>query len=241
MKSERTKQTTQAELRERLALSLELHSKEGLITYNGHLSARIPGTERILITPYGGGLKVKPKDMVTMEISGRVVALGTNKLAPPSESAIHTAIYRARRDVMAVAHTHPPLSTVFGIADTPIVPVHVSGVIFEDPVPVHDDPDLIKTDAQGEALARTLGKNRAVLMRGHGAVTVGESIEAVFIASLYLEENCRHYLLAAQLGKIRPYTAEETARVREATWGADGKRLSKKIWNHHLAKWGLAR
>ena len=230
---------TEAELRDRLALSLELHSKEGFITYNGHVSARVPGSDRILISPYGGGLRVTPEDMVTLEMSGRVLALGPAKLAPPSESPIHTAIYRFREDVMAIAHIHPPLSTFFGIADTPIVPVHVSGAVFGAPIPLLDDPDLIKTDGQGERLARALGAHRAVLMRGHGAVTVGESVEAVFLASLYLEENARHQLFASLLGKPRPYTADETRRVRNATWGDDGTRLSRKVWAYHLAKWGL--
>ena len=230
---------SEAKLRAELALSLELHSKEGLIGYNGHVSARLPGSDRVLISPYGGGLKVGPTDMVTLELSGRVVALGPAKLAPPSESPIHMAIYRLRDDVMAIAHTHPPLSTFFGIADTPIVPVHVSGAVFGAPIPVLDDPDLIKTHAQGERLARTLGPHRAVLIRGHGAVTVGESVQAVFLASLYLEENARHQLFASLLGKPRSYTADETSRVRKATWGQDGARLSAKIWTYHLAKWGL--
>jgi ribulose-5-phosphate 4-epimerase/fuculose-1-phosphate aldolase len=230
---------SEAKLRDELAQSLELHSKEAFITYNGHVSARIPGSDRILISPYGGGLRVGPEDMATMELSGRVVALGPARLAPPSEAPIHTAIYRRRDDVMAIAHIHPPLSTFFGIADTPIVPVHVSGAVFAGPVPVLDDPDLIKTDAQGERLARALGAHRAVLIRGHGAVTVGESVPAAFLASLYLEENARHQLFASLLGKPRPYTADETQRVRKSTWGQDGARLAGKVWTYHLAKWGL--
>lgn len=230
---------SEAELRDELALSLELHSKEGFITYNGHVSARIPGSDRILISPYGGGLRVGPEDMVTLELSGRVVALGPATLAPPSESPIHTAIYRLRDDVMAIAHIHPPLSTFFGIADTPIVPVHVSGAVFGAPIPVLDDPDLIKTAVQGKRLARALGGHRAVLIRGHGAVTVGESVPAAFLASLYLEENARHQLFASLLGKPRPYTADETHRVRKATWGDDGTRLARKVWTYHLARWGL--
>ncbi len=228
-----------ADLREELALSLELHSRERLITYNGHVSARVPGTGRILISPYGGGWRVRPEDMVTLEPDGRVVALGPARLAPPSESPIHTAIYRLREDVRAIAHVHPPLSTYFGIADTPIVPVHVSGAIFDGPLPLLDDPDLVKTDAQGDRLARALGPHRAVLIRGHGAVTVGPSVQAAFLASLYLEENARHQLFASLLGKPRPYTADELTRVRKATWGRDGVRLSAKVWTYHLAKWGL--
>src|SRR5437867_740953 len=245
---------TEAELRDRLALSLELHSKEGFITYNGHVSARVPGSDRILISPYGGGLRVTPEDVVARKWSVRVLPLGPAKFAPPSDSPSHTAIYRFRENVMAIAHIHPPLSTFFGIADTPIVPVHVSGAVFGAPIPLLDDPDLIKTDGQGERLARALGAHRAVLMRGHGAVTVGESVEAVFLASLYLEENARHQLFASLLGKPRPYTADETRRVRKATWGDDGTRLSRgrpirfvttrrhagdeSGWNHLLAAQG---
>jgi L-fuculose-phosphate aldolase len=231
---------SEAKLRTQLAASLELHSKEGLITYNGHVSVRIPGSDRMLVSPYGGGLTVSAEDMVVLDLSGRVIALGPSKLPPPSESAIHRAIYRARPDVMAIAHTHPPVSTYFGIADAPIVPVHVSGAVFGDSIPVLDDPDLVKTDTQGDILAKTLGSSRALLIRGHGAVTVGESVEAAFLASLYLEENCRHQLFASLLGKPRPFTTDETARVLKATWGEDGARLAQKVWSFYLTKWGLS-
>src|SRR5437867_11657833 len=106
---------TEAELRDRLALSLELHSKEGFITYNGHVSARVPGSDRILISPYGGGLRVTPEDMVTLEMIGGVLALEPAKLAPPSQSPIHTAIYRFRKYVMTILNIQPPSSTFFGL------------------------------------------------------------------------------------------------------------------------------
>jgi ribulose-5-phosphate 4-epimerase/fuculose-1-phosphate aldolase len=83
--------------------------------------------------------------------------------------------------VRCVAHLHPQFATAFTIAGRPLVPVFQLGAVFPiEGLPVYDDPDLIKTDPEGDAVARVLGSGRAVLLRGHGVVVVGEDVETYF-------------------------------------------------------------
>ncbi len=216
----------------RLASAIRLLAAEGLMDFNGHMSVREPETGHLLINSRGASrATVGPRDVVILDAQGRQVG---GDGAPPSELPIHTRIYAARADVGCVAHFHPPYATVFGIAGAPLVPVFILGSLFPHAgVPVYDDPDLIRSSAQGDAVARTLGGGRAVLLRGHGVVTVGEDIERCFVASIWLEENARKQAWAAALGAPRAFSEEETARVRASLWEPA---VVRKTWDYYMAK-----
>jgi ribulose-5-phosphate 4-epimerase/fuculose-1-phosphate aldolase len=92
---------------------------------------------------------------------------------------------------------------------------------------VYDDPELVRTDALGAALARSLGASRAALLRGHGAVVLGEDIPECVTAALFLEESAERLMLAASLGQPREYTADETRRVRS---GVGQRSVILKTW-----------
>ncbi len=203
--------------------------REGLIDFNGHVSVRVD--ERVLINPRPISRAVlEVKHIVQVDLRGRLIE---GDYEPPGETTLHTAIYRARRDVVSVAHLHPHYITALGIADQRIVPVFILGSIFADGVPVYDDPDLIFTDAQGDAVAETLGPARATVLRGHGAVVVGGSIEETFAASVYLEENARKQYDAMRLGSVRVFTEDESRRVQKSLWKP---KTVKKVWDFYVSR-----
>jgi ribulose-5-phosphate 4-epimerase/fuculose-1-phosphate aldolase len=113
---------------------------------------------------------------------------------------------------MAVVHSHPLRSVVFSITGKPILPVSVHGAIFADGVPVFASVGHVNTRELGDALARALGARRAALLKMHGAVVVGASVEEAFVAALQLEENAEKQLLAEATGHVEAMTAEEAAR-----------------------------
>ncbi len=220
-------------LKSDLAIAVRLLTAEGLMDFNGHFSVRTPGDpSKILINPrHVSRTVVTADDIVTTDLRGTPF----DGKEPPSETPIHTAIYRLRPDVVSVAHIHPAISTAFSIAEVPIVPVFTLGCLLGDGVPVFDQPDLIRSDALGDALAEALGAHRAALMRGHGAVVVGESVEACFTACIWLEENAKKQLLARQLGNtVRAFTAEETARVKNDLWRPV---TIRKTWDYYVDKY----
>ena len=218
-------------LKSDLVTTIRLLTAEGIMDFNGHLSFRLPGTNQVLINSRKAsraGLRVE--DITLIDLDGRVIA-GDE---PPSESPIHTRIYCARPDVFSVAHIHPQYATVFGIAEKPLMPVFTLGCMFpREGVPLYNDPDLIRTNAQGDALAKSLGDARAALMRGHGAVVASEDIVSCFNLCIWLEENAKKQLWASQLGTPHVFTEDELSRVRASMWQPS---VIRKTWDFYVAK-----
>src|SRR5690349_1607803 len=96
-------------LREQLADCHRMMVMAELLDYSGHVSARIPGTDRILILPRDASRAgVTAGEMLVVDLDGKV--LDGNKLAL-TETAIHLGVYRVREDVQAIGHGHPPMAT----------------------------------------------------------------------------------------------------------------------------------
>ena len=220
-------------LESQVAIAVRLLTAEGLMDFNGHLSVRAADTpEHILINPRHVSRNVlTARDIVRVDLRGKPIGNGHE---PPSETPIHTAIYRQRADVMSVAHIHPMIATAFSIAQVPIVPVFTLGCLFGEGVPVFDKPDLIRSDALGDELAESLGNARAVLMYGHGAVVWGENVAACFTACIWFEENAKKLATGRQLnGTIKPFTAAETVRVKADLWRPE---TIRKTWDYYVDK-----
>ncbi|MBI2305654.1 MAG: class II aldolase/adducin family protein [Chloroflexi bacterium] len=219
------------ELKTKTALCCHLMEAVGLINYDGHVSARIPGTDRIVINARARGrATLEAKDMVVIDLEGKGEA---GAMEPPGETPIHTSIYRQREDVDCVAHLHPHYSTLLSIAGHAVEPVFFLGTSL-GPVPVFAEPGHVYTRAQGQALAETLGQHRAVLIRGHGSVVVGGSIEEVFVLAIYMEENCKKQYYASLLGPPRVITSQEVERVAPQVWKPSSV---AKVWNYYVEKY----
>jgi HCOMODA/2-hydroxy-3-carboxy-muconic semialdehyde decarboxylase len=133
------------------------------------------------------------------------------------ERFIHSAIYKARPEVMSIIHSHSPAVIPFGVTGARLRPIcHMSGFlgavtpVFEIRHSAGESTDLlIRNQALGEALAQTLGASNVALMRGHGSVTVGTSIQQAVFRGIYTESNARLQMQAAQLGAIEFLTEGE--------------------------------
>jgi len=225
------------ELREKLATACRLLHMEGLMDHAGLAGARIPETGNLLLNPremrgtpgrHPGIMTAD--DMVVVDPDGRKLEGDNN---PPSETPIFTGVFRARADVSAVFHLHLPTATLFSIAGVPLRPVGVMGSPFGDAVPVCPDATLIQRPEQGDNVARSLGGNLAVILQGHGAVVVGATIEAAFVASILLEDNAVQQYRASALGVPRHLEGEELRRAREQIWNP---KVISKMWNYYLMK-----
>jgi L-ribulose-5-phosphate 4-epimerase len=229
-------EATVQRLREQIAICTRLLVMQEIIDFSGHVSARIPGTDRILIQPRDTSrAALTAGDILVVDLDGKVLE---GEGPPPSETALHTSVYRARPDVLAVCHGHPTISTLFTVVDRPLLPVRNFAYRFAEGVPVHPDTTHIRTEAQGRAVAQTLGQHRACLLRGHGTVVVARSIEELFMDCLDLEENARSLLYATALGPLLPLTATEVEQLR-ASYGRSDYRAAK-IWEHYQHKGRLA-
>jgi ribulose-5-phosphate 4-epimerase/fuculose-1-phosphate aldolase len=226
---------TTTQLRGDLVTCTRLLVFSGVLDYSGHVSARIPGTDHVLIQPRDmSRATLTPDDLLMVDLDGEVVE---GDVPPPAETAIHTGVYRARPDVGMVCHGHPTLSTSFSMVDTPLVPMRHFAYKHPNGLSVHPDPTHIRSREQGDAVAKTLGDADACLLRSHGTVLVAGRFDVLFMDCLDLEENARTLLAATQAGgKLLPLTAEEVVIVGES-YDRGGHRPGK-VWEHyvHLGK-----
>jgi ribulose-5-phosphate 4-epimerase/fuculose-1-phosphate aldolase len=179
--------------------------RRGFIEGFGHLSARLPDSDRFILARHSLGLAATPEDFLVFDIDGRKLE---GKGDPPGEYPIHLEILRARPDVGSVIHYHGMHSTAFtSTSDERLRAIHLMGTLFHDGIPVYQDPRLVNDNTRGLALAKALGPHRAVLMRAHGAAITGASVEEAVGGAFLFEENARRACISAGLG--RPVWLEE--------------------------------
>jgi len=183
-------------LKELLVISSKILDNEGVYDYVGHVSARVPGADQMLITPHLRALsfrEVTPRDILTLDFKGNQMEGG---LRHPWEFWIHACIYKARPDVNSVVHVHPEACVAMGVAEQPILPIYVIGGLFAKGVPLFKAPGLVTTEKLGDDLAKTLGDCNAALLKWHGAVVVGTSVEQACVSTVGLERLARIQLSA---------------------------------------------
>jgi L-ribulose-5-phosphate 4-epimerase len=203
-----------SDLKKTVVQACRILSQEGLVQGFGHLSARIPESDLFLLTPRVGLALIKEKDLLTLNIGGKIVE---GKSTPPFEAPLHTAIFNKRPDVQAIARIHARRASYFAVTERRIEPVHNHGSFFQGGVPVFSKTDLISTRKLGDEVTNALGNKPAVLLRGNGQVTVGRSIPEAVMMAIYLEEAADMLYGALQIGRPIFLSGEESGKGQKET------------------------
>jgi L-ribulose-5-phosphate 4-epimerase len=218
---------SEAELRTLAAQAGQILGQQGLVDYLGHVSARVPGTDRVVVKP-----KHSPRIRSMERLTGdhmAVVDLDGNLLegddAPPAEVFIHTEIYKARPDVGAVVHTHQRAATLMGVMAAPILPIlHVHATFVDREIPIWPCPLLVTDPERGSALAKALGDGRYCHLQGHGIVSVAADLRHATVAAVMLEQLADANLQVLQAGQTpRVIPAEEIADLKEQSAPVAGR------------------
>lgn len=220
--------TDTATLKARLALCLRMLERNGIIDYNGHASIRHEGG-MLINAGSAQRSRLTAEDICLADLDGQVIE-GAGK--PPLEFHLHAGIYRARPDVMAVCHAHPRWSTYLTMTGHGYLPVFAQGALVH-PMPLLDTPDSINSPEMAARLCAVLGDRPAALMKSHGAVAVGGSIEEAFVLLNYLEENAERQYRALQIGTPYVFSDDEVAAARAKLFNPG---LFRRTWDHHHAK-----
>ena len=206
---------------------------QGVVDGFGHVSARHDKhPDRFLLARNLAPALVTADDVLIFDLEGDT--LGGDARPVYLERFIHSEIYRARPDVMAVVHSHSPSIIPFGVVkDVPLRPVfHMAGFLGAS-TPIFEirtvDPEsdlLIRNARLGAALAGSLGQHPVVLMRGHGATAVGRHVRQAVYRAIYAEINARLQAAAMQLGTV---TFLNDAEAKNFTAGIDSQ--IDRAWN----------
>lgn len=197
---------------EDLVAANRILAEHGVIDAYGHVSVRLESdSKRYLLARSIAPELVTADDILEYDLnSNPVEPRGRESVR---ERFIHGEIYRARPDVNAVVHNHSPSVVPFSVTRVQMRPIfHMAAFVgkgvpnFEIRKAQKGSDLLVKTPYLGQVLAKTLGKSPAALMRGHGSVTVGETLPRAVGRSIYLEANARMQLqaiaIAGPRGKI---------------------------------------
>jgi ribulose-5-phosphate 4-epimerase/fuculose-1-phosphate aldolase len=203
----------------RLVMANRILAREDVIDDFGHVSMRHPtNPERFLLSRSRSPEVVTRDDIMEFDLDGTL--LSDDPRNPYKERFIHGAIYAARDDVHAVSHHHARSVIPFSVTARPLRPVFHMASVAGPEVPVWDSqPEfgdtnmLVDSLEMGRSLAKTLGPNRAALLRGHGAVCAAPDLRAICMISIYLKDNAELILKTLPLGEPTYLTEGEIAKT----------------------------
>jgi HCOMODA/2-hydroxy-3-carboxy-muconic semialdehyde decarboxylase len=197
---------------EDLVAAYRVLAEYGVIDAYGHVSVRSPrDPNRYYLARAIAPERVQVEDLIEYDLDSRPI--DENGRESVRERFIHGEVFRSRPEVMAVVHNHSPSVVPFSVTGVPMRPIFHMAAFIGEGLPNFEIRDaqkgtdlLVKTPQLGKALAKSLGPKPAALMRGHGAVVVGENLPRAVGRSVYLELSARMQmqamLLAGEKGNI---------------------------------------
>jgi ribulose-5-phosphate 4-epimerase/fuculose-1-phosphate aldolase len=192
---------------EDLVAANHILTQQGVLDESGHVSIRHPvDSNRYLMARSLSPALVTAEDIMEFDLDSEPVDQRGRRLA--LERFIHGEIYKTRRDVNAVIHSHSPSVIPFSVTSVPLRPLVVGAAFLWTGVPVFDSrnagvpaPDMLIRDCDlGKALANTLGDKHVVLLRGHGNVVVGPDLQTAARRAIKTETNARLLTISIGLG-----------------------------------------
>jgi ribulose-5-phosphate 4-epimerase/fuculose-1-phosphate aldolase len=220
--------------KQRLAAAFRMFSKCGFDEgVAGHITARDPElTDHFWVNPFGMHFgQIRVSDLILVDDRGEVVEGGRPVNA--AAFAIHSQVHRARPDVIAAAHAHSLYGKSWSTLGRLLDPITQDACAFYGDHALFDDYTGVVLDTEeGRRISGALGTRKAVILRNHGLLTVGESVDEAAWWFLTMERSCQAQLLAEAAGT--PVLIDESAA--ELTASQVGSRIAgwfsfQPIWD----------
>ncbi len=221
---------------EDLVIANRILAHEGVIDAFGHLSIRHPERPNYYLLARSRSPElVDVADIMEFDLDSNPVDQKGRTMY--SERPIHGCIYAARPDVMAVCHNHAHSLVPFGVTGGAIKPIwHMAAGIGND-VPIWDireefgDTDmLVTTNDLGRSLAKTLGRGRVALMRGHGVVIATHDLKATVFVAIYLMLNAALLKEAREMGQVTYLSEGEIERTAGVLFSTRSQNRAWEYW-----------
>jgi ribulose-5-phosphate 4-epimerase/fuculose-1-phosphate aldolase len=224
------------ELREKVAISCRIIGNRGVTRGSfGHVSARIPGTKKILIKAKGPAEEALEfagkRDIIMIDIDGNTLD-APKGLEAPQETEMHLAVFRARPEVMSVIHSHPDWVVALTASEKPLLPIYAAynppGMrLVLDGIPVYPRSVTVVNEALGKDFMRYMGDKKVCLLRGHGMTTAGKTVEEATSVSLNAFELARLNYMAYAIGTPKS-VPEEDIREYQSRWEKGTRKRDKE-------------
>ena len=204
-------------LKGRLALAFRIFGKLGFDEgVAGHITMRDPVDKNTFwVNPWSVAFSmIKSSDLILVDHNAKVIDGGECRLLNKAAFMIHAAIHEARPDVLCAAHTHSIHGRAFCALGRELDMITQDSCAFYDDHVVYGEFNGVVLDKEeGHAIARTLGNKKAALMRNHGLLTVGQTIEATIFWFMSLEKCCYAQLMVDAATKGRGEQAVKISNV----------------------------
>jgi ribulose-5-phosphate 4-epimerase/fuculose-1-phosphate aldolase len=214
--------------KQRLAAAFRIFARLGYDEgVAGHITARDPELlDHFWVNPFAMHFgMIKVSDLVLVNHDGDVVEgrYGVNRAA----FAIHSQVHAARPDVIAAAHTHSVHGKAWSALGRPLDPITQDSCAFFNDHALFDDYTGVVIDTEeGKRIAHALGETKAVILRNHGLLTVGQSVEEAVWWFMAMDRSCHAQLLAEAAGSIVRIDEEYAALTHSQVGSAPAGRLN---------------
>ncbi len=206
--------TSDAQLRADIVeIGRRLWTRGFVASNDGNISVRL-GPDRLLMTPTNVSKGFMSAEMMVITDMDGALVSGAPGRKPSSEIQMHLVAYRARPDVGAVVHAHPPLSTGFAVAGIPLdraVLAEVVTTLGSIPIADYGTPS---TQELSDAVAPYVKAHDGLLLANHGALALGKDLFAAYYKMETIEHFAKISLVARQLGRENLLSREEVVRLQ---------------------------
>jgi len=212
-----------AEFTADLAAASRILAERGVVDAFGHISHRHPDApDRYFMSRAMAPALVTPDDIIEYSLDSE--PCNANGRGSFLERFIHGEVYKARPDINSIAHSHSPSVIPFGLVDTKMEAMFHNAAFLAAGVPVFDisedfgATDMLVSDCpKGVAFAESLGDKDVALMRAHGSVACGPTLQTAVFRAVYTEVNARVQHWTVALGGATPMAAldEEEGRLAD--------------------------
>lgn len=196
--------------KQRLAAAFRLFARFGFDEgVAGHITARDPGrADHFWVNPFGMDFsQIRVSDLVLVNGKGEVVE--GDYAVNAAAFAIHSSVHHARPDCVAAAHAHSMYGKSWSALGRLLDPITQDACAFYEDHGLFDDfTGVVYDPAEGERIAKALGNYKAVILRNHGLLTVGKTVDEAAWWFITMERSCHAQLLAEAAGEVHLISRE---------------------------------
>jgi ribulose-5-phosphate 4-epimerase/fuculose-1-phosphate aldolase len=225
-------------IKENLATAYKILAKLGLDdhTYT-HLSARDENDKNAFyINPFGLCFhEVETENLIKVTLDGKILE-GEEYQYNKTGYVIHGSIYSARPDIQAIFHLHTPDTLAVSALEDGLMPISQWALHFYNKISYHDYDSLALEDQQGNKLIQDLAENYVALLRNHGFITSGRTIQEAMFYTHHLQKACETQCKILAMGKKVVVPSKETCQKAVHDLLSFEKNLGERDW-HAWKRW----